>query len=110
MSRHGIGFLNDVVTPIHPTPYHARPTARQFIEPETNRVLLEKVIEPKTAEWAAPIVLGPKKNGSFCFCVDYRKLNAIETRDSYPLCRMDECINSFGEPTAFLTLDLTLRT
>ena len=39
------------------------------------------------------------------FCVGYRKLNAVPVRDSYPLPRMDECIDSLGDATVFTTLD-----
>jgi hypothetical protein len=34
-----------------------------------------------------------------------RKLNAITVRDSYPLPRMDECIDSLGDAKMFTTLD-----
>jgi hypothetical protein len=63
------------------------------------------VIEPSTSEWAAPIVLIPKPDGSLRFCIDYRKLNEVTLRDSYPLPRMDDCLDSLGSATIFTTLD-----
>jgi hypothetical protein len=39
------------------------------------------------------------------FCIDYRKLNTLTMRDTYPLPRMDECIDSLGEAKLFSTLD-----
>jgi hypothetical protein len=63
------------------------------------------VIEPSTSEWAAPIVLIPKPDGSLMFCIDYRKLNEVTIRESYPLPRMDDCLDSLGAATIFTTLD-----
>lgn len=53
-------------------------------------MLKMKVIEPARTEWASPIVLEPKKDGSLPFCVDYGKLKSVTVRDSYPILRIDE--------------------
>lgn len=50
-------------------------------------------------------MFAPKNDGSLRFCVDDRKLNAVTVGDSYPLHRMDWCIDSPGEATIFSTLD-----
>jgi Reverse transcriptase (RNA-dependent DNA polymerase) len=63
------------------------------------------VIEPATSEWASPVVLVPKPDGSMRFCIDYRRLNTVTVRYSYPLPRMDECIDSLGDARVFCTLD-----
>lgn len=55
--------------------------------------------------WASPVVLAPKKDGSWCFCIHYRRLNAFTIKDMYPIPRMDEYIDSFGNGTVFYTLD-----
>jgi Reverse transcriptase (RNA-dependent DNA polymerase) len=68
-------------------------------------MLAQDVIEPATCEWASPIVLVAKPDGSLRFCVDYRRLNAITAPDTYKLPRMDECIDSLGEAVVFTTLD-----
>lgn len=39
------------------------------------------------------------------FCVDYRRLNAVTRKHSYPIPRMDDCMDSLGQATIFTTLD-----
>ena len=63
------------------------------------------VIEPSTVEWASPVVMVPKPDGSVRFCIDYRKLNLMAVKDAYPIPRMDECIDSLGDARVFSTLD-----
>jgi hypothetical protein len=87
--------------PVHCQPYRAGPRARAVESAEIQRMLKAEVIEPATSEWASPIVLVAKPDGSARLCVDYRKLNAITVRDSYPLPRMDECIDSLGDAKRF---------
>lgn len=67
-------------------------------------MLQEEFIEPATTVWESPIVFAPKKDGTLRFCVDYRTLNNVTIHDSYPLRRMDECIDSMGEGRIFSTL------
>ena len=51
-------------------------------------------------------MLAPKSDGTARFCTDFRKVNAVTVPDSFPLPRMEDCIDSIG-PAVFITnLDL----
>ena len=52
------------------------------------------------------MVLVKKKDGTIRFCVDYRKLNAVTRKDSYPLPRIDDALDALSGAKYFTTLDL----
>ena len=52
------------------------------------------------------IVMVKKKDGTWRFCVDYRKVNAITHHDAHPLPRIDVTLDSLAGSTLFTMLDL----
>jgi len=85
--------------------YRARHASREVIAKEVQRQRDLGVVEPSSAEWAFPVVLVPKPNGTMRFGVDYRQLNEVTVLDGYPLPRMDDCIDFLGDAKVFSTLD-----
>ena len=65
------------------------------------------IIEPSNSEWASPIVLVQKKDGTMRFCMDYQKLNSVAEAGAYPMPRLDELIDDLGSAKFISTLDLT---
>ena len=91
--------------PFRCQPYRAGPRAREAEQTSVDEMLANGVITRSKSEWASPVVLIPKQDGSLRFCVDYRRLNALTVREKYPTPRMDECLDSLGEAKVFTTLD-----
>ena len=87
--------------------YHGIPQAKQQIADEqVDKMLEQGIIEPCDSPWAFPTVLVTKKVGSIRFCVDFRKLNFLSGKDSYPLPRIDETLNTLGGAEWFCKMDL----
>ena len=63
-------------------------------------------IDPAQSKWASPVFLVPKPDGSMRFCVIYRNLKAVRVNDTYPLPRMDECLDSLSDTKVVSALDL----
>ena len=97
--------LKPGAVPVRQHPYMAGPLAREREKAAVERMRSMGVIEPSTGEWASPVVMMPKPDGSVRFCIDYRKLNLMTVKDAYPIPRMDECIDSLGDARVFSTLD-----
>ena len=68
--------------------------------------LEQNIIWPSSSPWSSPVVMVRKKDGSWCFCIDYRKLNSITHRDAYPVPRIDATLDSLTGCHYFTTLDL----
>jgi len=80
-------------------------STRQTIKEQCDSMLHAGVIEPSTSPWLSPVVLVKKKGGTLRFCVDYRGLNAVTKRDTYPLPHISEMIDELGPMNIFTTLD-----
>ena len=63
-------------------------------------------IRPSQSAWCNAVVLVRKKDGGLRFCIDFWRLNARTKKDSYPLPRMQEMMESMVRAQFFSTMDL----
>ena len=77
-----------------------------FIDSQVEQMLRAGVIEPSSSPWSSNVVLAKKSDGSLRFCVDYRRLNDLTYKDSFPLPRIDTCLDALGGSMYFSTMDL----
>ena len=69
--------------------------------------LLEKeFIRPSKSPWGAPIIFMTKKDNTLRMCVDYRALNKLTVKNSYPLPRIDEMFDQLKGAKYFTKIDL----
>ena len=92
--------------PIKQAPRRLAPHRRSLVDEEVDKMLSSGTIEPAEGPWASPVVLVKKKDGTMRFCVDYRRLNGITTKDAYPLPRIDDSLDTLAGSNWFSTMDL----
>ncbi|GJV72042.1 putative reverse transcriptase domain-containing protein [Tanacetum coccineum] len=74
---------------------------------EKLKELLEKVfIRPSSSLWGAPVLFVKKKYGSFRMCIDYRELNKLTVKNSYPLPRIDDLFDQLQGSSVYSKIDL----
>ena len=93
-------------SPIRLPPYRLPHAYRDIVKKELEEMEKDGIIERSSSEWAFPIVLVKKKDGSLRMCVDYRRLNSISDADAYPMPRVDDMIDTLGKAKYITTLDL----
>ena len=92
--------------PIKQRPYKIAYSQRAEIEKQIDNMLASDIIRPSSSPWASPLVIVPKKDGTKRMCVDFRKLNNITVKNSYPLPDIADILSSLKNAKIFSCLDL----
>ena len=101
-------YLDPEATPrfskARPVPY----ALREKVENELQRLETEGIIEPvQMSDWAAPIVLVLKRDGSVRICGDYKlTVNQAAKLDPYPLPRIESLFSRLSAGKRFTKLDI----
>ena len=82
------------------------PNNTKEIHDQVTQLAKDGLIEPSHSAWSSPVVMVKKKDGTWRFCVDYRRLNDVTIKDAYPLPRIDDSLDSLSGSRYFSTLDL----
>jgi len=77
-----------------------------IIDEQVREMVRNDLVEPAASPRAANVVLVRKKDGTHRLCVDFRALNAVTYKDTYPLPHIDTCLGSMDRASWFSTLDL----
>ncbi|XP_062610561.1 uncharacterized protein LOC134272333, partial [Saccostrea cucullata] len=93
-------------SPIKQHPYRMNPVKQEYCHAELAYMLEHDIIEYSNSPWSSPCLLVPKPDGSFRFCTDFRKVNTITKTDSYPIPRIEDCIDKIGHAKYVSKFDL----
>ena len=92
--------------PIKQHPYRMNPLKQKYLRDEVKYLLKNDFIEPSQSNYSSPRILVPKSNGTYRMCTDYRKVNSVTKTDSFPIPRIDDCIDKVGNSKYVTKFDL----
>ena len=90
-------------------PYRINPVKQQYLREEVQYLLDNDFIEPSQSEWSSPCILVLKLDGIFRMCTDYRKVNSVTKTDTFPIPRIEDCIDNTGHAKYVTKFDLLKR-
>ncbi len=102
---HRIELVPGSTPPSRPT-YRMGPTELDELKKQLEELIESGFIQPSKSPYGAPILFVKKKDGSMRMCVDYRALNGITVKNSYPLPRVDELFDRLQGSKVFSKIDL----
>ena len=94
------------VSPIKQHPYRLNPIKLESLRSEVQYMFENDIIEHSSSDWSSPCILVPKPDGTYRLCTDYRQVNAVTKTDSYPIPRIDDCIDKIGSAMFVSKFDL----
>ena len=81
----------------------------QWVKEEIEKLLTAKVICGSRSSWSAPIVVVPKGDGGKQLVINYRALNKVTGKFTWPMPKVEDIFSKLNGAKYFTTLDLRAR-
>ena len=92
--------------PIYQKPYPIAMKHYQWVKEEIETLLAAKVIHSIRSSWSATIIVVPKGDGGKHLVIDYRDLNKVDRKFTWPMPKVEDIFSKLNEATYLTTLDL----
>ena len=92
--------------PVSQKPYPIAMKHYQWVKEEIEKLLTAKVIHSSRSSWSAPIIVVPKGDIGKCLVIDYRALNKVTRKFTWPMPKVEDISSKLNGANYFTTLDL----
>jgi len=98
--------VDPAATPIYTRQWPLDQTRLEAARKMLDDLVRQGVVEPASSSWNSPIMIVPKKDGTWRFAIDYRKLNAITEMDPSSVPNAKNFLHSLAGNTWFSVCDM----
>jgi hypothetical protein len=103
--EHQIDFVLGTTIPNRPT-YRSNPEETKELQRQVEELMAKGHVRESMSPCVVPVLLVPKKDGTWRMCVDFRAINSITVKYRHLISKLDDMLDELHGSCIFTKIDL----